>query len=154
LALCLFRLQRFAAALPHFDAIVADQPGFAPAHAARGAILEQLDRFQEAEAAYRRAYQLQPDNLLAMSGLASTASRSGRNGEAREFAEKVLGGEPGYPDAVLVLARADLAQGCYADGESRLQALIADSCVPPGSVALAKTLLAEFDTAKSRKFDA
>ena len=124
------------------------------AHAARGAILEQVGRLEEAEAAYRRAYDLQPDNLLAMSGLASTASRAGRHAEAREFAEKVLAGEPGYPDAVVVLARADLAEGYYADGENRLQALIADSRVPPGVRDVIKTLQGEIDAAKSRKFDA
>lgn len=154
LALCLFRLQRFAAALPHFDAIVAAQPSFAPAHAARGAILEQIDRLKEAEDAYRRAYDLQPDNLLALSGLASTASRAGRNAEARELAEKVLAGEPGYPDAVVVLARADLAEGYYAEGEKRLQALIVDPRVPPAVRDVVKTLLGEIDVAKSRKFDA
>jgi tetratricopeptide (TPR) repeat protein len=154
LGLCLFRLQRFAPALPHFDALVAAQPDFAPGHAARGAILEVLDRRPEAEAAYRRAHDLEPQNLLAIAGLASTASHGGRHGEARAFAEQVLAVEPGYPDAVIVLARADLAEGEYAAGESRLRTLVADPRTPEPQQELAQKLIGEFETAKARKFDA
>src|SRR5437764_3018001 len=54
---------------------------------------------------FRRAAELQPDNLLAVAGLASTASRAGRHAEARAFAQQVLAVEPGFPDALVVLAR-------------------------------------------------
>src|SRR5258708_33000518 len=37
LGLCLFRLRQFQAALPHFQALIAAEPDFAPAHAALGA---------------------------------------------------------------------------------------------------------------------
>ena len=154
LALCLFRLQRFAPALEHFDAMVAAQPDFASAHAARGAALEALGRAEEAEPAYRRAHALEPRNLLAVAGLASSASRAGRHAEARGFAEQVVALEPGYPEAVLVLARADLAEGHYAAGAERLTALIAAPSTPPPHRALAQTLMGEIAAAKTRKFDA
>jgi tetratricopeptide (TPR) repeat protein len=154
LGLCLFRLQRFGDALPHFDAIAAAQPEFAPGHAARGAALEQLGRTEEAETAFRRAHDLQPDNLLALAGLASTASSHGRHGEARGFAEQVLAVEPGYPEAVFVLARADLAEGHYADGEGRLRALVADPRTSEAQGKLAQALMDDLQVAKDRKFDA
>jgi tetratricopeptide (TPR) repeat protein len=154
LALCLFRLQQFAPALPHFDAMLAAQPDFAPAHAARGATLEALGRADEAEAAYRRAHALEPQNLLAIAGLASSASRAGRHPEARAFAEQVVALEPGYPEAVTVLARADLAEGRYDDGEARLAALIAAPTTPAPNRAFAQALLAEIAAERTRKFDA
>jgi tetratricopeptide (TPR) repeat protein len=154
LALCLFRLQRFEAALPHFDAMVAAQPEFAQAHAARGAALEQLARADEAEAAFRRAQELQPQNLLAIAGLASVASNAGRHAEARVFAEQVLAVEPGYPEAVVVLARADLAEGRYPEGDHRLHALIADARTSEPQRKLALTLIDDIHAARDRKFDA
>jgi tetratricopeptide (TPR) repeat protein len=154
LGLCLFRLQRFEAALPHFDALIAAEPGFAQAHAARGVILEALDRPQEAEAAFNRAYELEPQNLLAIAGLASTASRKGDHIAARGFAEQVLAVEPGYPDAVLVLARADLAERHLDAGEARLRAMMADPRVPPPVLQLAQAMLDQFAADRARKFDA
>lgn len=154
LGLCLFRLQRFEAALPHFDAMIADQPGFAHAYAARGVILEALDRPDEAETAFRRAYELAPDNILAIAGLASTASRRGDHTEARAFAERVLKVEPGYPDAVLVLARADLAERDFAAGEARLRAMMEDPRVPPPVLKLGQGLLDQIAADRDRKFDA
>ncbi len=154
LGLCLFRLQRFEAALPHFDALVEAQPAFAQAHAARAAVLDALGRYEAAEAAYRRAVELQPTNLLALAGLATAAIRADHYDEARRCAEQVLAAEPGYPEAVVVLAQADLAQGCYADGEARLKAMIADPRVTEEQRDHARGLLAEFAAARTRKFDA
>src|SRR5204862_339772 len=100
LGLVLTRLERYVQAVSHLDAVIAAQPGFAPAYAARGAALEAIGEIQGAEAAYRRAVELHPGHLLAISGLASLAARRGRPAEARGFAEAVLAAEPGYPEAV------------------------------------------------------
>jgi tetratricopeptide (TPR) repeat protein len=154
LGLCYFRLQRYADALPHFDAMIQAQPGFAHAYAARGAVLEPLGRDADAEADYRRALELQPDNLLALTGLAQVSLRAERYDEVRSSAERVLAAEPGFPEAVVVLARADLAQGHYADGEARLNALMADPRVSDPQRDLARELIGEIEQAKARKFDA
>lgn len=154
LALGLFRLQRFTDALPLFDAMTAAQPGFAQAHAARGAVLEALGRDADAEAAYRRALTLQGDNLLALAGIAGVCARAGRYEEARHCAERVLAAEPGYPDAVLALARADLGEARYDDGEARLEALVADPRAAGPQRDLARQLIAEIGGARVRKFDA
>ena len=154
LGLCLFRLQRFEAALPHFDALVTAQPGFAQAHAARGVMLDALGRPEAAETAFRRAHELQPDNLLALSGLASVADRKGEHAQARAFAEQVLAAEPGYPDAVLVLARADLAARDFEAAETRVRAMIADPRTPPPMLKLGQALADRIATERERKFDA
>lgn len=154
LGLCLFRLQQFGAALPHFDAMVAAEPDFAPAFAARGAALEQLGRIEAAEADFRQALQLQPQNLLAIAGLASTASATGRHAEARAHADRVLAAEPGYPDAIIVLARADLADGNFEAGEARLQALMADPRTLDAQRKVAQSLIEDMHKVRDRKFDA
>jgi tetratricopeptide (TPR) repeat protein len=154
LGLCLFRLQRFEPALPHFDALVTAQPNFAQAHAARGVMLDALGREEQAEAAFRRAHDLQPDNLLALAGLASVADRRGQHADARAFAEQVLAAEPGYPDAVLVLARAELAERNFEAAETRVRAMMADPRTPPPMVKLAQALVDRIATERDRKFDA
>lgn len=143
LGLNLHRLERYALALPRFDAVIAAQPAFAPAHAARGAALEALGQITGAQAAYERALELQPQNLAALSGLASLASRRGRHAEARGLAERVLQGEPDYPDAVMVVSQADLAVRRFAEGEARLRRLIADRRATPVQQALAQGLLGD-----------
>jgi type IV pilus assembly protein PilF len=145
LGLCLFRLRQFQPALPHFEALIAAEPDFAPAHAALGATLEAMGDDLRAEAAYNRAWALQPENLLAIGGLASIASRGGRHDEARALAERVLEAEPGYPEAIIAIVRADLAQGRRAEAEAQVRALEADPRVSEEQRALARSLLEPSD---------
>jgi len=154
LGLCLHRLERPAEALAHFDAVLAAQPAFAPGHAARGASLEAIGDIVGAEAAYARAVELQPQSLVALSGLASIAGRRGRHAEARGLAERVVAGEPDYPDAVMVLAAADLAEGRPGEGEARLRRLMADPRVTPVQRALAEGLLGDVFDAQDRVAEA
>lgn len=150
LGLCLHRLERPLDALAHFDAVLTAQPAFAPGHAARGGALEALGDIRGAEAAYSRAVELHPQSLVALSGLASIASRRGRHDEARALADQVVAGEPGYPDAVMVLAAADLAAGQHAESEARLRRLMADPRVTPVQEALAQGLLGDVLDAQDR----
>ncbi|MDB5802732.1 MAG: hypothetical protein JWN73_54 [Betaproteobacteria bacterium] len=53
---------RFADALPAYEQALALTPGFAPAQAARGWALEQLNRLQEALAGHARSVELDADN--------------------------------------------------------------------------------------------
>ena len=154
LGLVLYRLERYAAALRHFDAVIAAQPDFAPAHATRGGTLEALGDIQGAQDAYRRADTLQPGNLAALSGLASLASRRGQTAQARELAERVVQAQPNYPDAVMVLAAADQADGLPAQGESRLLALLADDRPTPQQKALAQGLLGDLLDTQDRTAEA
>jgi tetratricopeptide (TPR) repeat protein len=143
LGLLLHRLERYAEALGHFDALVAAQPGFGPGHAARGLALEALGDLRGAGAAYARALELQPGNLAALAGAASLESRLGSHVEARVLAERVLAAAPGYPDAVMTLAVADLAQGTPEAAEARLHELAADPRVTAQQRALADGLLGD-----------
>lgn len=154
LGLVLHRLERFAPAVAAFDTVLAGQPAFAPAHAARGASLEALGDLQAAEAAYRKALELQPANLAACAGLASLASRRGRTAEARALAEQVLAAQPNYPDAVMVLAQADVAEGRPQDGEARLYELLQDPRPTVEQRALAQGLLGDVLDAQDRTGEA
>jgi tetratricopeptide (TPR) repeat protein len=154
LGLVLNRLERYVQAIERFDAVIAAQPGFAAAHAARGTALEAIADIQAAEAAYRRAIELQPGHLAAISGLASLAIRRGRSAEAREFAGQVLAAQPNYPDAVMALAQADLADGRPQDGEPRLYDLLADTRPTVEQRALAQGLLGDLLDAQDRAAEA
>jgi tetratricopeptide (TPR) repeat protein len=154
LGLVLNRLERYVEAVQRFDAVIAAQPGFAAAHAARGTALEAIADIRAAEAAYRRAIELQPGHLAAISGLASLAIRRGRSAEARELAGQVLAAQPNYPDAVMALAQADLVDGQPQDGEARLYDLLADTRPTVEQRALAQGLLGDLLDAQDRTAEA
>lgn len=135
--LVLTRLERYREALAMFDSVVEIMPEFAGAHCARGATLEALGRLKEAEAAHRRALELEPENLGAMQGCANLLSRRGAHAEARPLAEAVLAAEPNFPDAVMVLAAADAAEGHAGRAQARLEMLAGDERLTPHQRALA-----------------
>ncbi|HZF25919.1 MAG TPA: tetratricopeptide repeat protein, partial [Steroidobacteraceae bacterium] len=126
LGILLNRLETPQEALEHFDAVIRIHPGFAPAHACRGAALEMLGVLDAAGDAYRRALELQAGNLLALAGLASLHSRRGQHANARQLAEQVLRVEPNYPNAVLSLAAAEIGAGVPKEAEMALRGLLAD----------------------------
>lgn len=135
--LVLTRLERYREALAMFDSVVEIMPEFAGAHCARGATLEALGRLKDAEAAHRRALELEPENLGAMQGCANLLSRRGAHAEARPLAEAVLKAEPNFPDAVMVLAAADAAEGHAERAQARLEMLAGDERLTPHQRALA-----------------
>jgi tetratricopeptide (TPR) repeat protein len=150
LGLCLRRLERDAEALAQFDEAVRIAPTFAGAHSARGGCLESLGRLKEAEAAFQRSLDLQPENLGAIAGLANLTSRRGAHAEARALASKVLAAQPGYPDAVIVVAAAELAEGDATAAQARLEALISDPRLTAQQLAFAQGLLGDVLDAQDR----
>ncbi len=150
LGLVLHRLERYADALGHFDAVAAAQPGFAPAHGARGLALEALGDLPAAKAAYARALDLDGANLAAMAGAASLANREGSYDEARRLARAVLQAAPGYPDAVMTLASAELAAAETSAAEARLRELVIDPRATIQQQALAQGLLGDVLDAKGQ----
>ncbi len=135
--LVLARLERYPEALAMFESVVALQPDFAGSHCARGTVLEALGRLKESEAAYRLTMELEPDNLGAMQGLANLLSRRGAHAEARPLADEVLEAEPNFPDAVMVLAAADAAEGAGERAQRRLELLAGDERLTAQQRALA-----------------
>lgn len=143
MGLVLTRLERYRDALAAFEGVVALAPDFAGAHCARGASLEALGRLKEAEAAYNHALELEPENLGATQGLANLLSRRGAHADARPLAEAVLEAQPNFPDAVMVLAAADAAEGHGERAQRRLELLNADQRLTPHQRALVQGQLGD-----------
>jgi len=143
MGLVLTRLERYPQALAAFDGVVELAPEFAGAHCARGATLEAMGKLKDAEAAYNHALELEPENLGATQGLANLLSRRGAHAEARPLAEAVLEAEPNFPDAVMVLAAADAAEGHGERAKQRLELLAGDERLTPHQRALAQGQLGD-----------
>ncbi len=127
LGLCLLRLEQPTEALLQFDALLAAQPALPFAHASRGTALQAQGHLALAEGSFRRALELDPKQAVAMAGLAGIAVRRGLNRSARVWADQALALLPGYPDAVMSLAAAELGDGAAERAVTRLEALVADT---------------------------
>ena len=149
LGLCLLRLERPDQALTQFDAILALNPSLPFAHASRGNAFLALGAISDAEASYRHALDLDANQGVALAGLARIAASRGAHREARERAEKALAALPGFPDAVMSLAAAELGERQVNRAEVRLRALLTDSRLAPVERAYATGLLGDVLDAKS-----
>src|SRR5256885_7277122 len=72
----------------------------------------------------RRHTRLQGDwssDVCSSDLLASIATHHGKHGQARRWAEQLLSRVPGFPDAVLSLAAAELADGSTGGAEKLLR---------------------------------
>lgn len=148
LGLCLQRLDRPAEALYHIDELLRQHSDLAFAHVNKGNALMQLGSLGRAKQSQLRAFALEPGNFSATAALASIASHRGQHQEAREWAERTLKIVPGFPDAVLCLAAAELAAGDGQSAEQRLRQVINDSRAGAADRARATGLLADvFDSA-------
>jgi tetratricopeptide (TPR) repeat protein len=143
LGLCLHRLERPLEALEVFDALIAEDPNLAFAHANRGAAQHATGRLDRAEESYRRALELAPGHVVALTGLASIASRRGAHDEAATLARAAIRQQPNLPDACMSLARAEVANGDDPAAEARLHDLLADPRVSPIEAADAWNLLGD-----------
>jgi Flp pilus assembly protein TadD len=143
LALCLQRLDRPAEALHHVDELLKKHPDLGFAHANKGNALISLGWLGRAKQSHLRALELEPGNLAATAALASIATHRGEHDEARRWAEQALKLAPGFPDAVLSLAAAELASGDMLKAETLLHQLILDSRAGPSDKARASGLLGD-----------
>ncbi len=150
LALCLQRLDRPAEALRHVEELLRKHPDLGFAHANKGNALIALGSLGLARASHLRALELDPGNLAAMGSLASIATHRGEHLEARRWAERLLARVPGFPDGVLSLAAAELAEGATRRAESALRELLADSRSGPLDRARAQGLLGDVLDAEGR----
>jgi len=143
LALCLQRLDRPEEALQHVEELLRTRPELGFAHANKGNALIALGSLALARASHLRALELDPDNLAAMGSLASIATHRGEHAEARRWAEQLLARVPGFPDAVLSLASAELADGATERAENLLRGMLADPRAGPADRARAQGLLGD-----------
>jgi tetratricopeptide (TPR) repeat protein len=152
LGLCLQRLDRPAEALVHVDELLKQHADLPFAHASKGNVLIALGSLGRARQSHLRALELDPANFTSAAALASIATHRGQHEEARAWAERALKVAPGFPDAVLSLAAADLAVGDMDAAEKRLRHLIMDSRAGPSDRARATGLLADVLDA-GRRYD-
>ncbi|HEY0749331.1 MAG TPA: sulfotransferase [Steroidobacteraceae bacterium] len=149
LGLCLMRLERPRDALAQFDVLLALNASLPFAHASRGNALATLGAISESQASYERALELDADQPIALAGLARIAVSRGAHGEARQWAEKSLAALPGFPDAVMSLAAAELGERQFNRAEIRLRALLTDPNLASLQHAYATGLLGDVLDAKS-----
>ena len=148
LGLCLLQLDRPLDALAQFDAILALDQSLPFVHASRGNSMFGLGAISQAEASYRRALELDANQGVALAGLARIAVSRGANHEARELAEKALIALPGFPDAVMSLAAAEMGERAVGSAEARLRALLTDTPLTALERAYATGLLGDVLDAK------
>jgi tetratricopeptide (TPR) repeat protein len=148
LGLCLLRLERPAEAVVHFDTLLQLNPQLPFAHASLGNALFGLGLVAEAEASYHRAIALDANQGVALAGLAHLASSRGAYGDARAWAEKALDRLPGFPDAVMSLATAELGERNIVSAEARVRNLLEDSRLSPLERAYANGVLGDVLDAK------
>jgi tetratricopeptide (TPR) repeat protein len=154
LSMCLQRLDRHAEALDHVEILLKKHPDLGFAHANKGNALISLGLLARAKQSHLRALELEPGNFVAMAALASIATHRGEHGEARRWAEQALAASPGFPDAVLSLAAAELASGAAARAETLLQQLIIDPRAGASDKARASGLLGDVLDAAGRYTEA
>ena len=91
-------------------------------HARLGLAYEGLDRFEEAQTAYRRALELNPRDLSSWINLGRLSSQQGDADAAVESFARALSIEPNDPDALLGRGLALAAQGNVDDAVADFQA--------------------------------
>ena len=150
LSLCLQRLDRPAEALQHVDRLLKAHPELGFAHANRGNALIGLGALGKAKQSHLRALELDSGNLAARASLAAIASHRGNHDEARAWARGVLADVPGFPDAVLSLAAAELAGGSIDSAQMLICQLLADPRAGAAEKARANGLLGDVLDAAGR----
>jgi len=154
LSMCLQRLERPEEALYHLDTLLKKHPDLSFAHANKGNALISLGLLGRAQQSHQRALELQPGNFIAMAALGSIATHRGEHVEARQWAERTLAVAPGFPDAILSLAAAELAGGKTTRAEAMLEKLIMDPRAGPSDRARATGLLGDVLDAAGRYHEA
>ncbi len=154
LGLCLLRLERPAEALAQFEVLLELNPSLPYAHASHGNALLALGAIDEAEAGFHRSLAIDPNQGVALAGLAHIASRRGAYPEARAWAERALGMLPGFPDAVMSLAVAELGERKIGQAKQRIQSLLSDSRLAPLEHAYATGVLGDIFDAEDRTTEA
>jgi tetratricopeptide (TPR) repeat protein len=154
LGLCLLRLERPGKALSEFDRLIAVQPMAPFLYASRGTALVRLGRTLEAESSYRRALELDANQPVALAGLASLESGRGAFPAAREHAQRALSFLPGFPDAVMSLAGAELGLREKDKAEGLVRELLLNPRLAPVERAYANGLLGDVLDAKNQPEDA
>lgn|SRR5690554_609262 len=98
-------LQRSARAFEELDALIREAPERFDIRLARAEAMRQRMQFEEAEAEYREAARLAPDDPRPTIGLGLLYEAAGRKTEARKILSEVSGEGELYPELLLALGR-------------------------------------------------
>jgi len=109
-------------ALEAFNRAAALQPKEAEPHLAAGILLEQSNKFADAEQEYKQALALDPKSYNALTGLANIYIRGRRFPEAEDYLHKVLALQPDYAAAHMQLGVILAAEEKYDDAIAEMQA--------------------------------
>jgi tetratricopeptide (TPR) repeat protein len=100
-----FEQGRAAEAGQKLDTFLKDHPADLRALLLKGAVLDSLERYSEAESHYQRALKVAPRSAQVLNNVANHYLASGNRTRAREFYLKAIAQEPGYVNANLQLAQ-------------------------------------------------
>ncbi len=150
ISIVLQRLDRPVESLQHIDTLLKAHPDLSFVHANRGNALISLSALGKAREAHLRALELDPNNLAAQVSLAAIATHRGEHEEARSWARSVLAKVPGYPDAVLSLAAAELAAGATDSAQLQITQVLTDPRAGKAEKARANGLLGDVLDAAGR----
>jgi tetratricopeptide (TPR) repeat protein len=154
LGLCLMRMERPEEALAQFDRLLHLDPRLPFGHVNRGNALRALGAVTDAEACYQQALAIEPNQGMALAGLAQIAANRGAYPGARVNAEKALRLLPNLPDAVMSLAAAELGERQTSRAEARVRQLLGDVRLSPVERAHASGLLGDILDAEDRTVEA
>jgi len=118
-------LEAIAKARASAKSALALDPNLAEAHSAQGLILDRIDyKFAEAEAEFRRALKLAPQNAAVTSNLAGLMSKLGRLEEAVALGRQAIALDPLRTRSHINLATYLTALGRYDEAEAAVQKAI------------------------------
>ena len=148
--------QKFAAAVEKLERVIAMTPEFMRAHDNLGLCLEALGRYDEAEAAYKKAVDLnrkkQPSSPWPPLNLGIMLSKLGRREEAEVYLREALEYKPDFPEAHYRLGMILEKWGKVEDAiEEFRQAAALDEDYPEPVYALARLYRRTGDMKKARK---
>ena len=115
----------FRAALEFLDAATDKNPGNSPMHLARGYALANLDRPEEALAAYRKAIDIDQDSALAHAGMGRLLLHLEQRDAAEEMLRKALLIQPDLPAALEDLGRVEESNERFPEALILVERLIA-----------------------------
>ncbi|HEY3815152.1 MAG TPA: sulfotransferase [Caulobacteraceae bacterium] len=128
---CLDAARRPREALGAYDLALAKNPAYAPALDGKARVLMAEGRGDEARTLFERALESEPKHLAARLGLAHLAAERGDWAAAKAAAGEALTLQPGYPEALWLLAQAAMAEDNPRLAESTLRGLLADPRLTP-----------------------
>jgi tetratricopeptide (TPR) repeat protein len=133
-----------------FDAVIARDPDFGPAHYNKGWASEALGDLHAARDGYARAHALTPGDAAPLAGMAALAVRAGNWAMVCAHAGRALAIDPTHPIAIAALAVAERASGASGKAESRLRTLLARSDLDAAQRSYAGGLLGDLLDAQGR----